>query len=159
MITTLVDDDIDNTGLPGPARVQAAVATACRAMGAHRDVEVCIRFAGNAAVRALNRQWLGHDAETDVLAFPAQAAPDGNTTELGDIILAWPFVRQEALRLGLAADAHAMHLIIHATLHLFGLDHAGAGERARMRELERRAMRALGLHDPYPGEEPVPIHA
>jgi len=159
VISVVVDPDIDASGLPGRERLRAAVRTACQAMHAQDESEVCIRFAGDEAVRALNRQWLGHDAVTDVLAFPTEDEPTDGRRELGDIILAWPFVRREAARLGLAAESHAMHLIIHATLHLFGLDHAEVNERTRMRALERRVMCTLGLHDPYPQEDTVSTHA
>jgi len=159
VISVVVDTDIEVPELPDRERIQAAVRAVCQVMHAHGEVEVCIRFAGDMAVRELNRQWLGCDSVTDVLAFPAQDDPTGGYTELGDIILAWPFVRKEAARLGLAAEAHAMHLIVHATLHLFGLDHADAGERTRMHALERHAMHVLGLHDPYPEKNSVPTHA
>ncbi len=150
MIDVVVDEEIDPSSLPAREYMQAAVSAACKALDIQQEARLCIRFASDAAVRELNGKWLGEKATTDVLAFPMQEGPDYRPAEmLGDIILAWPFVRQEAARLGLAVSSHASHLIIHAVLHLLGLDHAEAGERQRMRAAERRAMRMLGLHDPY----------
>jgi probable rRNA maturation factor len=74
------------------------------------------------AVQALNRDWRGKDAATNVLSFPA-AEPD----ELAD----------------------TAHLVAHGTLHLLGHDHGGDAEAERMEALERRALALLGVPDPY----------
>lgn len=153
MIDVVIDDEIEPSRLPTLEQMQAAVSATCKALEIVQEARLCIRFASNEAVRELNRKWLGGNTTTDVLAFPMQEGPDYQFTEmLGDIIMAWPFVKHEADRLGLPVTNHALHLIIHAVLHLLGLDHAKAEERHRMHTAERRTMLALGLHDPYPQE-------
>lgn len=115
---------------------------------------MCIRLADDAEVHALNAQWRHKDRVTDVLSFPMQDGPEIDPDEfLGDMILAMPFVVKEAARLGLPPHAHAMHLMVHGTLHLLGLDHEDDTEAAYMQGLERQAMQILGLHDPYPDLE------
>jgi probable rRNA maturation factor len=47
------------------------------------------------------------------------------------------------------------HLLVHATLHLLGHDHAEDGEAARMEALERRIVMSLGFNDPY-GDATLP---
>lgn len=151
MIDVLVDRDVRAEELPGDARMRQAAAVAAACAGVSRRVTLCLRVATDEAVRELNARWRQTDALTDVLSFPMQEGPEFDFDQsLGDVVLAWPFVRQEAARLGLDARAHALHLIVHGVLHLLGHDHAEAGETARMRGMERRAMRELGLHDPWP---------
>jgi probable rRNA maturation factor len=47
-------------------------------------------------------------------------------------------------------QAHVLHLIIHAVLHLLGFDHMKNEDARIMQKLEQRIMQHLGLHDPYP---------
>jgi len=151
MIEIIVD--ADEEPFEPPQRIDAAVEAACSVagFGTVKPV-VCIRFATDAAIRALNDQWRHKDTVTDVLSFPMQEAPFDLSEPLGDIALPVPFIRQEALRLGLSADAHILHLIIHATLHLLGFDHQENDEANRMQAMEIEAMQRLGLHRPYPVE-------
>jgi len=161
MIDVLIDADVDD-GIDGntdaesyvsPPAIEAAVEAACTVAGftAGRP-QLCVRFSTDAEIRALNRQWRDKDRVTDVLSFPMQESPVDLSESLGDIALAVPFVRREAARLGLPVGAHTLHLIIHATLHLLGFDHVSDDEAEQMQQLERTAMRRIGLHDPYPQE-------
>jgi len=150
MIDIMVDEGISHSDLPNDARMRQAVATACAQAGVSRAVALCVRVAGDDVVRELNRQWRHEDAVTDVLSFPMQDGPDFHFDEsLGDIILAWSFVKKEAGRLGLDACDHALHLIVHGVLHLLGYDHADEVQAKRMQTMESRAMALLNLHDPY----------
>lgn len=72
----------------------------------------------------LNQDFLGIDAPTDVLSFPAKEIdPDSGEEYLGDILISYPrAVAQAALR------EHAVHdemqlLVVHGVLHLLGYDH------------------------------------
>ncbi len=150
MIDIMVDGDIDRSGLPDEARMRQAVSAACAQAGVSRTVTLCLRIAGDDAVRDLNKRWRHEDTITDVLSFPMQASPDFHFNEsLGDIILAWPFTQREARRLGLIASNHALHLVIHGVLHLLGHDHADDMQAKRMQAMESHAMAQLGAYDPY----------
>jgi len=151
MIDIIVD--ADEEPFKPPQHIDTAVKTACRVAGHTATApELCIRFSSDAVIRVLNHQWRKQDAVTDVLSFPMQEAPVDVSEPLGDIALAVPFIRQEADRLGLSVEAHTLHLIIHATLHLLGFDHIDDGDAARMQALEIEAMQHMGLHHPYPAE-------
>ncbi|ATX83006.1 putative rRNA maturation factor [Mariprofundus ferrinatatus] len=151
MIEIVVDEEIEARFTP-PARIEEAVAAACRAAGFQgSEPELCIRFATDDAVKALNEAWRKREGVTDVLSFPMQEGPDFDLGEsLGDIALAVPFIATEAARLGLPEQDHALHLIVHATLHLLGFDHINDDDADTMQAIEREAMNRLGLHDPYP---------
>jgi len=160
MIDILVDDALGcpddaaaDEAFKPPQGIEAAVHAAYAVAGyASRQANVCIRFTTNETIRKLNRQWRHKDAVTDVLSFPMQDAPFDVSESLGDIALAAPFIRQEADRLGLPVEAHVLHLIIHAMLHLLGFDHLDDAGTARMQGLEIEAMQGLQLHHPYPAE-------
>ena len=75
-------------------------------------------------IRALKREHLGVDEETDALAFPIdgrEPVPAGLPRQLGDVVLC-PQVVGDAWRAPL----------VHAVLHLVGYDH-GAEMEARER--------------------------
>ena len=155
MIDIIVDDGIDDLSIPPHADIRTAVETACRSAGLPAaEPELCIRFATDAAVQALNRRWRGRDKVTDVLSFPMQESPSFDLTQpLGDIVLAMPFVLHEAERLELPPASHILHLVVHAVLHLLGHEHDADADAEAMQGLERDIMRSLGLHDPYPDPE------
>jgi probable rRNA maturation factor len=100
-------------------------------------------------MRNLNRSWRGKDAPTNVLSFPAGEAAQGF---LGDVVLARETTRKEALEQNIALQAHVAHLVVHGVLHLLGFDHTENEAAERMEALEREALAALGVADPYAAE-------
>jgi len=155
MMDVIVDDDLDATlqsHIVAQDWIQKALQTSFDILQhPHVDVDVCIRFASDKTVQTLNATWRDKDAVTDVLSFPMQEADALNFDEsLGDMILALPFVLQEAARLELPDDAHQLHLIVHSLLHLLGYDHIEDDDAIIMQRLECRIMQALDLHHPYP---------
>jgi len=87
--------------------------------------ELGLQLVGPQEIRALKRDHLGIDEETDALAFPIDGKgtlPEGVPRQLGDVVLC-PQVVGEAWRAPL----------VHAVLHLVGYDH-GAAMEARERE-------------------------
>lgn len=125
-------------------------------------VEVAVRLTGDDEVHTLNRQYRDKDKPTNVLSFPmvqpdlletVTLNSDDGEVLLGDIVLAHDVCAAEAEARGIALADHAAHLIVHGTLHLLGYDHQGDAEAEAMEAIERAALAALGLHDPYPVTE------
>jgi probable rRNA maturation factor len=86
--------------------------------------ELGLQLVGPEEIRALKRDHLGVDEETDALAFPIDGADDlpaGLPRQLGDVVLC-PQVVGDAWR----------GPLVHAVLHLVGYDH-GAEMEARER--------------------------
>jgi len=119
--------------------------------------EISIRLTDDDEVHALNRQYRQKDKPTNVLSFPMvqddlieglDNSDDGEVL-LGDIILARGVCEREALEKGVPTAEHATHLIVHGTLHLLGYDHIADDEAEAMEDLERTALAALGIADPY----------
>ncbi len=140
--------------------VEAAVRHSARAdlIEAAMPIEVSVRFTGDAEVRDLNASYRGKDKATNVLSFP-MIEPDlidgiavGGEGELllGDIVLARDVCFAEAADKGISPEQHATHLVVHGTLHLLGYDHeTGDADAETMESVERAALAALGVPDPY----------
>ena len=137
------------------ALARRAALAALRGTGASGTVTVLL--ADDRELRRLNGAHRGKDKPTNVLSFPAEAGaaavPDGGSAgrSLGDVALALGVVRREARGAGRRPAAHLAHLVAHGALHLVGHDHLGAGEARRMERAEARAMRRLGLPNPWRG--------
>ena len=110
---------------------------------------LCVVLSDDAAVRALNRDWRGKDAPTNVLSFPAATSPCQAAGSLGDIVIAFETVEREAQAEGKPFLHHLAHLAVHGFLHLCGYDHQQSAEAAAMEGLERAILARLDIPDPY----------
>ncbi|MBV9826261.1 MAG: rRNA maturation RNase YbeY [Alphaproteobacteria bacterium] len=112
-----------------------------------------ITLTDDAEQQALNRDYRGKDAPTNVLSFAltdaAIAAPLGAPIMLGDVVLACETVVREAVQQGKPLAFHAQHLVVHGVLHLLGFDHEKDTEAAIMEVREVEILRDLGVPDPY----------
>ncbi|MCG8440931.1 MAG: rRNA maturation RNase YbeY [Caulobacterales bacterium] len=124
----------------------AAVAAAAGELDDPGGAPAVVAFADDDVVRTLNREHLGVDAPTNVLAFPALESPE---PLLGDIVLAFDTIEREARDARIPLHDHVSHLIVHGFLHLQGYDHQTDDEADLMESLERRALAQLGIRDPY----------
>lgn len=154
-------------GVDWAALAKRAVETAIahspqRELAAKRvTVEVSVKFTDDGEVHALNRQYRGKDKPTNVLSFPMVQPDlledltnsDDGEALLGDIVLAWGVCEAEAAAKGANVTAHAAHLIVHGTYHLLGYDHEGEIQAEEMESLEREALAAMGIDDPYRVDE------
>lgn len=124
-----------------------------------RSLGMTVALIDDRRMRTLNRDFRGRDKPTNVLSFPAPEiarrripGPGRGKVprrELGDIAIAWGMVRREAKAQRKTVADHLAHLMVHAVLHLLGYDHESDPEAARMEDLERAALAAMGIADPY----------
>jgi probable rRNA maturation factor len=121
-------------------------------------VEVSVKLTTDKEVQALNAAYRNKNKATNVLSFPmfeaellsSLATADGGELLLGDVVLAHGVCRAEAEEKGVTVKNHAAHLVVHGTLHLLGYDHETGDEDAEaMEAVERRALAAIGIADPY----------
>jgi probable rRNA maturation factor len=113
--------------------------------------EIAIVLTDDSAIRALNRDWRGKDAATNVLSFPAgePRGTRGIPRLLGDIVIAYETTEREARAEHKPFMHHLMHLAVHGFLHLAGYDHAADDQAAAMERLEAAILARLGVPDPY----------
>jgi probable rRNA maturation factor len=110
------------------------------------DADMTIVLTDDSQLHELNREYLGVDAPTDVLSFPAsETDPETGASYLGDILISIPRAIQQAQAAGHPLEAEVQLLVVHGTLHLLGHDHAEAQEKARMWEAQAEVMARLGL--------------
>lgn len=91
--------------------------------------ELSVALLGDDAIRALNRDHLGHDRVTDVLAFALHGRGE---PVLGDVYLGVPQARRQAAEADVTEAEELVRLAVHGTLHVLGWDHPAAGP-ARLR--------------------------
>jgi probable rRNA maturation factor len=119
----------------------------------HPDAEISVRLCDDDEIRALNLAWRNKDKATNVLSFPSPAGDRGPL--LGDIVVAFEYVSEEARDAGRSLRDHLAHMLVHGMLHLLGFDHENESEAEKMEALERRILAKLGIDDPY--SETVPV--
>ena len=124
--------------------------------------EISLLACDDSRIAALNTDFRGKPAATNVLSWPAEdlspemagAMPpppvsDGDEACLGDIAIAWETCAREATEAGRPLADHITHLIVHAVLHLLGFDHIRDPDATLMETTEIGILGKLGVPDPY----------
>ncbi|MCC6300461.1 MAG: rRNA maturation RNase YbeY [Anaerolineales bacterium] len=112
------------------------------------DANLSIALANDARLRQLNKDYLGIDAPTDVLSFPAsESDPETGSPYLGDIVISIPRAKAQAKAAGHALESEAQLLVVHGVLHLLGHDHATAKEKKKMWKAQGEILESLRLGD------------
>lgn len=86
------------------------------------DCEVSITFDGDDCLRDLNREYLGRDEPTDVIAFDLSHDEE---VLIGDVYISVDRAAEQASEHGVALGEELLRLELHGILHLVGYDHAG----------------------------------
>jgi len=112
------------------------------------DVSLSVVLTDNRRLRKLNRDYLGVDAPTDVLSFPAsESDPETGARYIGDILISVPYAATGAKQAGNSLEAELQLLVVHGVLHLLGHDHAKPKEKAKMWKAQAEILETLGLGD------------
>jgi len=121
---------------------EAALAHASQSL----ESELSIILTNDARLQELNLNYLGIDAPTDVLSFPAsETDPETGARYIGDILISVPRAQAQANAAGHPLEAEVQLLVVHGVLHLLGHDHAQAEEKARMWQAQAEVLERLGL--------------
>jgi len=132
-----------------PAFVEEAAQAALQAGGALVSADLTIVLTNDAQLHQLNQQFLGIDAPTDVLSFPAgEVDPDTDRPYLGDVIISIERAQAQALNHPLEDELRL--LVVHGVLHLLGHDHAELGDKEVMWQIQREVLHNLGVNDIMP---------
>ena len=151
-ISVLIEEDfeeqLETSWLQSIARQVLVVQDA----GANAELGLVIT--SQQRVQELNRNYLGRDEPTDVLAFhmtpqagetvadvpPFITPPDG-MLHLGEVIISYPQAVIQAEERQHSVKKELAILIIHGVLHLLGYDHA---EPEQQRQMSARETQILG---------------
>lgn len=130
-----------------PAKLlERAAKAALGNQSASLESDLTIVLTDDERIQELNRDYLGIDAPTDVLSFPAsETDPETGSPYLGDILISLPYAARSAAKAGHSLEAEVQLLVVHGVLHLLGHDHAKAREKARMWKAQAEILESLGL--------------
>ena len=128
------------------ALIERAVHLALKHQKEPPEVSLSVVLTDSRRLRKLNREYLGIDAPTDVLSFPAsESDPETGARYIGDILISVPYAAKGARKAGHPLEAELQLLVVHGVLHLLGHDHAKPREKARMWKAQREILTQLGL--------------
>lgn len=119
--------------------IRAAVLTALQKHRITGKIELGVNIIGDRKMHELNKRYRDIDSTTDILSFaledpnPASlqhiprigfvASPD-NWLRLGDIVISYPQVLEDASIDGISIDEEIRNLIEHGVNHLLGIHHS-----------------------------------
>src|SRR4030095_12893183 len=113
--------------------LERAARTALEHQSQSLESDLSIILTDDARLHELNLNYLGIDAPTDVLSFPAsETDPESGTRYLGDILISIPRAQSQADAAGHPLESEVQLLVVHGVLHLLGHDHADPEEKDRL---------------------------
>ena len=92
-----------------------------------------LAFIGGTHSQALNKEHRGKDYTPNVLSFPLD-------TNIGEVFITPTIAKKEAPKFSMTHKGYVGFLFIHACLHLKGLDHGDAMDKA-----EKKYFKKYGL--------------
>lgn len=121
-----------------------------RALGPHlrRRGELCVVFVRDREIRRINREFLGHDRPTDVIAFRHETLRGGSAASkeappFGDVFIGLDAAERQARGLGHGLTRELATLVVHGILHLRGYDDRRLADRRRMSARQKRLVDSL----------------
>jgi probable rRNA maturation factor len=146
MLSLVVDGAVRDRVTPAMrARLRSRVGRMLRAATLSEDgarpLEAALQLTDDAGIHALNRDYRGKDAPTDVLAFAMREGEGGHLHPevLGDIVISVATARRQSrlerpMRIGERDPllAELLFLAAHGLCHLLGYDHRDDAEEAEM---------------------------
>ncbi len=108
--------------------------------------ELSILITDDDRIQALNSQYRGIDAPTNVLAFPMQEGEFADISPglLGDIVISCDTAQKEADDAAITLVERFSQLLVHGTLHLVGFDHeTGESDALKMEEKSLELLRII----------------
>lgn len=148
-------DDVESTDTGGTVlsehlpRLRKAIEATLSAEQVSQ-AEISVALVSGPRMRELNRQYLQHDYDTDVLSFCLEQGDEFGFL-LGQLIVSVDYARQQADLLSQAAGREVSLLqelalyLVHGTLHLVGYDDQEPVNRQEMRRRELACLEPLGL--------------
>lgn len=109
------------------------------------DVNLTVAVDTDETSHALNLQYRGINAPTDVLSFNAdEIDPETGQTYLGDILISYERALAQAEKAGHPVKNELQLLAVHGTLHLLGFDHGQEDEKRRMWAAQAEILEQIG---------------
>lgn len=125
------------------------------------DFELAIMLCSNPQIKKINQQFRNINKPTNILSFANldekliqmhgldKAINSAKYVFLGDLVLSYDYIFNEANKDNKNFNEHLTHLIIHGILHLIGYDHIDSQMAHKMESLEIKILNKLGIENPY----------
>ena len=155
------------------APVDAVVAQTLQAVHVTQPVMLTLLITDDEGIRDMNKQYRNQDKPTDVLSFPlldaplvqappeqlwtpseeqeatgakqpAFVTPPDTITNLGDVIMSWPTLAQQAVDAGHSSTYELLYLLSHGVLHLVGYDDQSEAGYRTMVGIQQLVLQAVG---------------
>lgn len=151
-ISVLIDEGVESS--LKVSWLQKVAEHVLLAQGTGSKVELSLVITTQERVQQLNRDYLGRDRPTDVLAFgmlpelsaggvaeaPPFVTPPNGVVHLGEVIISYPQAVIQAREHHHSVEKEIAILIIHGVLHLLGYDHEEPESERQMRAREREIL-------------------
>jgi probable rRNA maturation factor len=110
------------------------------------DADLSVVLTGDKQIQVLNCNFLGKDAPTDVLSFPAsETDPETGRLYLGDIIISVQRAESQCTAAGHSLEDELSLLVVHGVLHLLGHDHTQINDKKQMWVAQKEILISLGI--------------
>jgi len=145
-INLTVDGDFD--GCPDESWLEEVARRVLSLVCAGNQAELGVVITGQEKITELNREYLGRDRPTDVIAFHMLNGGDGDSfvqppdgiLHMGEIVISCPQALQQAGEEGHSAEREMALLIVHGILHLLGYQDGAPELKRRMRDKEKEIL-------------------
>ena len=145
-----VQNTIECKALPTKAQMCEWVKMALTMAGYRSpSAEITVRIVSQTESEHLNSEYRNKNKPTNILSFPFEAPPQVTCDLLGDLVICFQVVEQEAIEQSKSFQNHWAHLLVHGTLHLLGFDHIEEEEAEEMEGLEISILESLEIKNPY----------
>lgn len=137
--------------------LRALAAKTLHAEGFETETELTLMLVTDEVIAGYNAQFMSREGATDVLAFPLESltpgkvpksAHNGPPMNLGDVIIAPAYVKDNAARSGSRFEDEMSLMVVHGILHLLGYDHPTDEAAEAMEERERQILALVGVERP-----------
>jgi len=106
--------------------------------------EISIAIVDDPTMKTLNKRYLDHDYETDVLSFVLDVDEEVGLLN-GQLVASAETANRIATELNVALDDELLLYVVHGTLHLVGLRDKAPEETTRMRVAEAHYLARYGV--------------
>ena len=113
------------------------------------QIFINISFVDDTTMIEYNKKFHGKDCITNVLSFENENKFVGNNLYLGEIVLCYSKIAEEAAKFNKSFKERLWHLFVHGVLHTLGYDHIKDDERTKMEALETEILKNFGIVDIY----------
>ena len=106
--------------------------------------EISIAIVDDPNMKTLNKQYLNHDYETDVLSFVMDSETESDRRD-GQLIVSAETAQRVADELQIPLDDELLLYVVHGMLHLVGLQDQDPQSAAVMRSAEANYLARFGV--------------